>query len=143
MPAISAAGKRPSLAEQRRTIGIGEHRFEKFGALDQTGFKVLPFSGLDDERHMAERPWALDAGGILVDAIENAGTAQITVGGGEAAIDLLGAERRQHCQEGLPVRAHAPVAVHHFIENAGKRPIRRDELREACGVCFDKRVALG
>ena len=32
-------------AEQRRTIGISEHRFEKFGALDQTGFKLLPFGG--------------------------------------------------------------------------------------------------
>ena len=49
---------------------------------------------------MAERPRPLDAGRILVDAIEHAGAAQIAVGGGEAAIDLFAAERGQHARNG-------------------------------------------
>ena len=89
---------------------------------------------------MAERPWPLDARRILVDAIEHAGIAQIPIGGGEAAIDLVAAEAREHRQQRLPVRAHAAVAVHHLVENAGQRPVAGNELLQrgllliGCGV---------
>ena len=40
---------------------------------------------------MAQRPRPFDARGILIDAVEDAGIAQIAIGGGEPAIDLLAA----------------------------------------------------
>ena len=73
---------------------------------------------------MAEWPRTLDTGRILVDAIEDTRAAQITVSGGKAAIDFVCAERGQHAEKWLPVRAHAPIAIHHLVENAGERPVR-------------------
>ena len=58
-----------------------------------------------------------DAGGILVDPIEHPGIAQITIGGGAAAVDLVAAERRQHGQKRPPMRARAAVAVGLAREN--------------------------
>ncbi len=125
------SGRQPAVARQRsRTVGIRQHGFEQFGALDKAGLQLPPFAGLDDERDMAERPRPLDTGRIFIDAIEHAGIAQITIGGGEAAIDLVAAQSRQHSEERLPVRAHAPVAVHHLIENAMQRPVAGNERLE-------------
>ena len=130
-------------AQQRRPVGVGQHGFEQFGALDQSGFQLPPLARLDDQRYVTERPRPLDSGRILVDAIKNSGAAQITVGGGETAIDLLGAERRQHAEKGPPVRAHAAVAVHHLVENAGQPAVVCDELFETGGLVFDDRVEIG
>jgi hypothetical protein len=89
---------------------------------------------------MAERPWPLDAGRVFVDAIENAGATQVAVGGGEPAVDLLGAERGQHAEKRPPVCAHMATVIHHLIENAGKRPVGGDQCVEACGVAFGGRL---
>ena len=134
-------GQAAIATEPRRAVGVGEDGFEKLGALDEPGFQIFPFGRLDDQRHMAERPRPLDAGGILIDAIENAGAAQIAVGGGEAAIDLVGAERRQHGEERLPVRAHAAVAIHHLVENAGQRPVTRQRTVPGPRSRFRRRVS--
>ena len=92
---------------------------------------------------MTERPRPLDAGGVFVDAIEDAGTAQVTIGGGEAAIDLIGAEGREPAEKRPPVRAHAAVAVHHLVKNARQRPIAGNELFEACAFAIDNGVEVG
>ena len=130
----------PLAGQRRRPVGIHQHGFEQLGALDQAFLQLRPLAGLDDERHMAERPRPLDARRILVDAIEHAGIAQVSIGGGEAAIDLLAAEASEHRQQRLPVRAHPAVAVHHLVENAGQPPIAGNELLQrgllliGCGV---------
>ena len=88
----------PLAGQRRRPVGIRQHRFEQLGALDEAFLQLRPFAGLDDERHMAERPRPLDARRILVDAIEHAGIAQVPIGGGEAAVDLFAAEASEHRQ---------------------------------------------
>ena len=136
--------RQPAVARQRaRTVGIRQHRFEQFGALDKAGLQLPPFAGLDDERDMAERPRPLDAGGILIDAIEHAGIAQIAVGSGEAAIDLVAAQRGEHGEERLPMRAHAPVAIHHLVENARQRPVAGNERLAARRLLVRRRCRVG
>ena len=92
---------------------------------------------------MTERPRPLDAGCVFVDAIEHAGAAQVAIGGGEAAIDFLGAEPGQHAEKRPPVCAHAAAAIHHLVENAGKRPVGGDKCFEAYGVAFGDRLERG
>ena len=130
----------PLAGQRRRPVGIHQHGFEQLGALDQAFLQLRPLAGLDDERHVAERPRPLDARRILVDAIEHAGIAQVSIRGGETAVDLLAAEASEHRQQRLPVRAHPAVAVHHLVENAGQPPIAGNELLQrgllliGCGV---------
>ena len=41
--------RQPAVARQRAgPVGIRQHRFEQFGALDQAGFQLPPFAGFDD-----------------------------------------------------------------------------------------------
>jgi len=72
-----------------RTIGIGEHRLEQFRALDESGLERLPLRSVDQERHVAQRPRPLGPRRVLVDAIEDAGIAQMPIGGAEAPADLV------------------------------------------------------
>ena len=68
---------------------------------------------------MAERPGPLGAGGVLVDAIEHAGIAQVPVGRREAPVDLVGAERASIGQERRANAARTrPSRVHHLVEDA-------------------------
>ena len=76
---------------------------------------------------MAQRPRPFGSGRILVDAIEHAGIAQMAIGGGEAAADLLRPQRREHGEQRLPMRPHAAVAVHHLVEDAGQRAVARQQ----------------
>ncbi len=120
--------RQPAVTRERAgPIAIFQHRFEQFGALNKAGLQLPPFAGFDEQRDMAQRPRPFDAGRILVDAIKHAGITQVAVGGGEAAIDLIAAERGKHAEERLPMRAHPAVAIHHLVENAGERPVARDE----------------
>lgn len=89
-------GRQPALAHEiGRAIGIGEHRLEQFGALDESGFERLPFRSLDQERHVAQRPRPFGPGRVLVDAVERAGLVQVAIGGGETPAQLL---RTQSCE---------------------------------------------
>jgi hypothetical protein len=135
-------GRQPALVhEVRRPVGVGQHRFEQFGALDQTGFERLPFRGVDQQRYMAQRPRPLGAGRILVHAIEHAGIVQVAIGGCEAPVDLLRPQRREHGEERPPMGAHAAVVVHHLVEDAGQRPIAGQERRDV--VLLGSAVAPG
>src|SRR5262249_61728762 len=78
----------PLTPHPRRAIGIANHRLEEFGALDQPGLELGPFSRLDEKRHMAQRPRPFYTRWILVDAVEDAGIMQVAVGGSEAPIDF-------------------------------------------------------
>src|SRR5579862_9527 len=80
---------------------------------------------------MTERPWPLQPGRILVDAIKDTRVAQIAVGCRKSAIDLLRAQCSKHGEKWMPVRAHAPIAIHHLVENAGQRPIACNELLQS------------
>ena len=120
----TAAGSRPSRIERapaRRRPPAPLRATRRAGS--RPAFSSRPFAGLDDQRHMAERPRPLDAGGVLVDAIEHAGVAQVAIGGGEAAVDLLGAERRPACRE-TAASARAPGRRH---------PSSRRRCRAAAG----------
>src|SRR5262249_59234511 len=84
-----ARRRQPPLTHHpRRAIGIANHRLEEFGALDQPGLELGPFSRLDEKRHMAQRPRPFYTRWILVDAVEDAGIMQVAVGGSEAPIDF-------------------------------------------------------
>jgi hypothetical protein len=140
-------GRKPAVAYQaRRPVGIGQHRLEQLGALHQPGLQRLPFRSVDQQRNVTERPGAIGARCILVHAIEHAGIVQVTVGGGEAPIDLLRPQRRKQAEQRLPVRAYAAVAIDHLVEDAGQRTIAREQrleivLRDI--LAFRRAVALG
>ena len=51
--------------------------------------------GVDQQRHVAQRPGPLRARRVLVDAVEHAGVAQVPVGRGEAPVDLRRARARR------------------------------------------------
>ena len=111
--------RQPSVADQiGQTVDVLEDRFEQLGALNDPGLERLPLLGVDQQRNVAEQPGTNGAGGILVDAIEHAGVAQMPVGRRKAPVDLGRPELREHPQERPPVRAHAPVAIHHLVEDA-------------------------
>ena len=74
---------------------------------------------------MAQRPRPLGPCRILVDAIEDAGIAQVAIGGGEAPAELFWTQSREHRQQRLPMGPHAPVAVDHLVEDARQRTIAR------------------
>ena len=62
--------------------------------------------------------------------MEYAGIAQITVGDGKAAVDLIGAETGEALEEGTPVAAHRAGAIHHLVVNARKWTIVLQQARE-------------
>ena len=74
---------------------------------------------------MAERPRPLGPRRALIDAIEHAGIVQVAIGGGKPTRKLLWTQPGEHGEQRLPMGTHAPVAVHHLIENAGQRAIAR------------------
>ena len=117
-------GRQAPLAhELRGPVDVREDRFEQLGALDQPGLQLLPFGGIDQQRHVAERPGPHRPRRVLVDPIEHAGIAQMPVGGGKPPVDLLRPERREHAQERPPVLAHPAVVVHHLVEVAGENAV--------------------
>ncbi len=123
-------------------VEVGEDRLHQLGALHQAGAQLGPFLGIDDQRNMAHQPRAHRAGRVLVDAVEHTGVAQVPVGGGEAAIDLLRPHGRERLEERPPVRTHLALMVHHLVEIARQRTVVvRQQLRDA--VVLGRRSALG
>src|ERR1700722_1040756 len=85
-------GGQPSIADQRgRPVNVVEYRLDEARTLDQPGLERLPLARFDHQRHMGERPRAVRALLILVNAIEDAGLAQIAVARREPARQLLAA----------------------------------------------------
>ena len=64
---------------------------------------------------MAERPGALVAARIVIDAVEDAGILQIAVGSGEAAAQFLRSQFREGGEEGHPMGARMPICIHHLV----------------------------
>ena len=104
-------------------IDVGDDRLEQLGALDQAGGDRLPFALVDQQRHMRQRPGALGGAGLVVDAVVDAGIAQILVGAGEAARQLLGAQRIERVDERLPDRAQCAAGVDHLVGDAVERAV--------------------
>ena len=133
LEAIRPGGSRPVGDQAVVAVDVGDDRLEQFGALDQAGGDRLPFALVDQQRHMGQRPGALGRAGLVVDAVEDAGVAQILVGAREAARQLVGAERIERIDQRLPDRAQM---------RRRRRPSRRgrrrtgDSRRPAkCGRC--------
>jgi hypothetical protein len=137
-------GGQPAFADEpRRSVDIGQHRFEQLGALHQAGLERLPFGRFDQQRHMAERPRPVSAGRILVHAVENTGIAQMAIGGAESPADLFRAQTGKHGQQRVPMRAHPTIAVHHLVERAGERLIARQQLLDLIGFLLRGAVERG
>ena len=117
-------GGNPALPHKlRRAIGVREHGFEQSGPLHETRLEPGPFDGIGEKRHVAQRPGALGAGWILIDPVEDAGIAQMTVSGGKSPVDLFNAEPGEERKERLPMGAHPAVHTYHFIKNTRERLI--------------------
>ena len=107
LEAISPGGSRPSRDQPVVAIDVGDDGLEQFGALDEAGGDRLPFAFVDQQRHMRQRPGALGGAGLVVDAVVDAGVAQILVGAGEAPVELFGPELVERRDEA----ASRPVAA--------------------------------
>ena len=127
-------GQQAVAHDRARPIGVLEHQLEQLRALDEPALELGPFGRIDDERQMAERPRPLGAGRIPVDAVEHAGIVQVAVRNSEASIDLIAAERLQHRQERPPMGTDLAVPIDHLIEDAGKRPVARQQALQALAV---------
>jgi hypothetical protein len=75
------SGDVPVSNEGLRAVKIGQHAFQKIGALDEPAFQGLPLVRADHQWHVAQRPGAFHAAIITIDAVGNAVIAQIAVGG--------------------------------------------------------------
>ena len=117
-------GRQQALPDQRVVaVDVGADRLEQVGALHQPGADACPFRLVDEQRDMRQRPFALLGAGAVVDAVVDAGVAQILVGAGEALLQLVGAELLERGDELRPDRPRIARRVDHFVENAVERPI--------------------
>ena len=66
----------------------------------------------------------------------------MAISGSEAPVDLLRPQRGKRGQERLPMGAHAAVAIHHLVEDAGQRAIAGQERLDVAGILFGGAVAL-
>ncbi len=129
-----ASGDQPSLA-----VNIGQNQFHEPRALLDASRDLAPFAGLDEKRHMRERPGALAR--IPVGAIGDARIANMPVGGGEALADVVGAEFHQRGEKPQPMRARAPVRADEFVRDARQRPVAGRECGHPRGcveICYWK-----
>jgi len=69
-----------------------------------------------------------------------AGILQVAIRHREAPVDLLGPERGEHGQERPPVGTDLPLGVDHLVENAGQRPIARQQPLQAIAGRLDRAV---
>ena len=131
-----------AVAHQRAVpIGIAENRLQEAGALDQSLAQQAPFGGVEDHRHVAQGPRPLGVGRILVDTIEDARVAQVAVGGGEAAGDLVAAEAGQRTHHGPPVGPQPAFGIDHLVMNARQRAVAGEQRRD--GVVLIVRHHIG
>ena len=70
---------------------------------------------------MRQRPFALIGAGLVVDAVIDAGVAQILVGAGEALAELFGPQFVQRLDEVLPDRAGIARCIDHLVDDAVDR----------------------
>jgi hypothetical protein len=123
-------------------VDVAEHGIEQLRALGDSCGDHLPFLPGKHEWRMIQRPGAL-AGErialveIAMDAIGDAGVAHMPVGEAEAALQLVGRERRPFGQERLPVRPDRAVRRHQLVIGAGQRPVARKQgvAALAAGPC--------
>ena len=125
-----ARGDQPALA-----VNIGQQQFHEPRALLDPLRDLAPFAGLDEKRHMRERPGALAR--IPIGAIGHARVANMPVGGGKALADIVGAKFRQRGEKPQPMRARAPVRADEFIRDARQRLVTGRELSHPPGRVAD------
>src|SRR5262249_510359 len=109
----------------RRPSAPPHPRLEQWAPRHDPGLERLPLRPVDQERHMAQRPRPLGPCRILIDAIENAGIAQVAIGSGETPTELFWTQSREHRQQRLPMGPHAAVVVDHLVEDARQGTIAR------------------
>ncbi len=98
-------------------VKIGDHGFQKIGALLQPLGKNRPFPVVDQHRNMGDRPVSF-AAALAVIAVEHAGIAQIAVSAGKTLMQLPLRHAREGLEQGLPDRSHRAVIIEHFVGNA-------------------------
>ena len=112
-------------------VEIGQNLLEQGRALRNARGDMLPFGGVDQQRHMAQRPGAI--GGFAGRPIGDTSLAQMPVGGTEAALDLCRRQRRESLEESGPDLARGAVGADEFVGDAGQPNIIARPLRPPCG----------
>ena len=72
---------------------------------------------------MRQRPFALIGAGAVIDAVVDAGIAQILVGAGEALLQFVRAEPFERSDELLPRRPRLARRIDHLVDDAVDRPV--------------------
>ncbi len=104
-------------------VDVGDDRLEQFGALHQPGGDRLPFALIDQQRYMSKRPGALGGTNLVVDAVIDAGIAQILIGAGKAARQLLRPQCVERIDQRFPDGAHGAFGVDHLVGDAAERAV--------------------
>ena len=127
-----ARGDQPALA-----VNIGQNQLQEPRALFDALRDLAPFAGLDEKRHMRERPGAF--AGIPIGAIGHARVANMPVRRGEALADIVGAKIHQRGEKPQPMRAGAPVRADEFIRDTRQRLVtgrERGHPPRRVEICF-------
>ncbi|MNK66157.1 hypothetical protein D3C87_854710 [compost metagenome] len=98
-------------------VEIGDHGFQKIGALFQPFGKDGPFPVVDQHGNMGDRPVSF-AAALAVIAVEHAGIAQITVCAGKTLVQFPFRHARQGIEQVFPDRPHLAVGIEHFVSDA-------------------------
>ena len=125
-------GGQHALAHQfALAIEVGQQRVENLGALGDAGLDHRPVPLGNEQRHMAQRPVAID--GFAIGAIGHALFADIALDGLEAAGDVVGAQPRHLVEEFEPMAARASVRADELVRHAVERLIGRRHLDQTPG----------
>ena len=130
MQKVGAAGDRGRRQIARSdqlalAINIGEDPLHQLHALLDPLCDLTPFAGVYEQRHMGQRPGPFAR--VAVDAVGDAGVANVPVRRRKASAYVICAKVRQQVEIAQPMRAREAIRADEFIGNAGERLVIGDE----------------
>ncbi len=119
----------PVAHQMAGAVEVGHDPLQKLGPLRQARADRVPFRIRDQDRHMAERPFALLRWSPGVEPEIDARVPQVLLAPGKAGGDVFWRKPRQLRDEWCPDRAHGAACVKKLIRHAGLRRVTGEDRR--------------